>query len=1646
MINQDIYKVCLISSNRIKKEVIVFHEKVEKIFSDDELETIEKEKIKVSYSTQQIHKDDSIRTIKNKIIKELGFDVSYKELYLFCQIQENISLYEIYHKVTKFNEEPFTLEMLKQFDINLEDSVRKKIKPLYQTMLNDRSYTYDELKNIIELNDKVDISIPFGQKFKNEKDYLFPVNPFDKVKTEENKIVLLNPLENSLLLSNGKLVENTIFVCFAQEVLQYSNEIGIDEKYMIQQYYPYLYSSNIYSLSNLLENKQKLIKETKNKLNEHVWKLYETVDLFYDIYYNNKNDDNFNYYDDGIQKFHVILKTGFLDIVPLDAIFKNIHATENVPFIKYNPGLRQENILRLYTDKISKNGKKIPVLNDTTVSKLSKEIGKSEQVSLYVNYFDKSVYEFPVKIILDFLKDGNLSVKSTLTKPISSELLEKLLINALNPELEKINEFLEQTGFSIPIFESLKNTNIIVENLEYNMSLALVSLKKKNAIQLEKYRGCISVLFTLIKISNADLLSEEGAQMRFRRVDNYVELNEIDELILNERKYNDDLYHIVGLLISEFGLSEKDALNKVADFEKNRVIIDERILDNPGFSVSIKQSRDNHVHINIKNINSIEYLDILKIYFDSILRLFQLPESIKNDKISKLCNKKNETFFIEEVNRKDISLVVPVIEEKEDENQEDEIIFYDTDEGDDEQEEEDKEEEAVVDNIFDLEENKKKGEKGEQDEEDEEEEEEKGEQDEEDDDDIEFDLEEEEEKGEQDEDEDDDIEFDLEEEEDDDEDLKDMKGGDENDEYIEINVEGERLKNPNYFVERMKKYDEKIIKDFEGYSRKIEKKFIPVVITKEEKDVIDREHAGSYTNAKRSLVKDDVWYICPKYWDLKHNVSLSQSEVDELKKTNPNVVIPEGVIFPPKGSYVYDFSGRTSDFYPGFNKQNLPRCNKKDKKEKAKVNKAQEVEREEIENTDEVEVEVEVEENKTQVEVKDKKKVENNYILATDKFPVPENRWAFLPTVIQRLFNFNYKDVVEKNRPSIIKKNSSCLLTYGVENSQNKTFISCLADIYGYVNKKETPSIKEMINILSENISFDEFIRYYNGSLISVFKPKETNKNMNEIDIVYKQSNFYKSIEKYMNNNDTETMFKTAIYSYENFKEYLNNENESIIDHTYLWDVVCEPNKNLFDKEGFNLFIINTIVENNEKVELICPSGSLNDHFDKNRKTLILLKQNNIYHPIYLFKNIKRESSLKLFKMDGEQPELINQILEKLNKNLLRCSPRPSFPDEYNFDKPQKPIEIIEEVEKVGYIIKAQFINYQSKLVGFYVVDPTKKGFLLPCFPSSYIVNSKNKKEKYQVRKIESIDPKDYKTTVKFMREIYEKTNGKVKCDVLYKVFDSNTKKIVGVLTQTNQYIKVKPSNIEDDNIEVLYESEYIVAEKSIISKENSIDEKLSYIKMIEIESQFYSIFRSIIRVLMNRFENRNLKEKIIDEIKEYDKNKMDKKNLDKNFDIKQDENNRYIKNIEVLLKDIVKDIVIFVEFEDDTLDIILEITRCNSKIQNNYTQYCLSKKESGNEELIIPKYNLMNRKTDNSEYYYIRLADELLRFHRVRSFLIEPKKFLNFTDLEYRINNNEILLLESLRESYYSNLEVYNESKYINLIPFDFAEHSFDK
>ena len=53
-----------------------------------------------------------------------------------------------------------------------------------------------------------------------------------------------------------------------------------------------------------------------------------------------------------IQKFNL----------PLDVIFKLIHANEIIPLIKFNPGKKQENIYKLYSSKMSINGRVLIVV------------------------------------------------------------------------------------------------------------------------------------------------------------------------------------------------------------------------------------------------------------------------------------------------------------------------------------------------------------------------------------------------------------------------------------------------------------------------------------------------------------------------------------------------------------------------------------------------------------------------------------------------------------------------------------------------------------------------------------------------------------------------------------------------------------------------------------------------------------------------------------------------------------------------------------------------------------------------------------------------------------------------------------------------------------------------------------------------------------------------------------------------------------------------------------------------------------------------------------------------------------------------------------------------------------------------------------
>ena len=644
--DMEIFKICVLGPDNKPKKVFVFQPESEnlernKIFSEKEIELLDSYKINIQYSNQQIHTDDSIRVIKNKIIKEIS-NVSYSDLYLFSQIKEKVPLYQAYYDITNNEEQQLSNELLTQFLSNIK---------ITEKPIEKETYSYEDLLNIKELNEPINIKIPLGQRFEKERDYLMTTNPFNLTTLRETKPLF--SFENSLLFNYGKIEYNTIFVCLAEDVIQYANMNSIEEENIIKVYFPLLYTKyNVKSMDGYLEKKRFMIEDTKKNLTLDVFKLYETVDLFYNIY--NKKQSELSYLNIGIQSFTIVLTTDFVNILPLEAIFKNIHSTKNIPFIKYNPGFRRENIYRLYTEKVSKNGKKIPYLSIGEITKLSREIGKSGQISLYIRHIFETN---PVDIYFDFQKNGNLYIHAELENIITKEDLNNLLLTSLNPVVDDMNEFLEKTGYSIPRFVDLEEKSVIIDKIKYVMN---IELNKK--MDLKTYSGCIQSVFN---VEDSDIQSEKGATLKYRRVENYEYMDPIDEFITNEKNKLNEIEAIILELSREPGFDDKKASERVIKYFSEHTLINDKVIENPGFPVKMKLNKATKIlNIEVENINGVKYLDTIKVFIDSIIRIYQNPETmgITLKKVQSLCKKDIDFKNVDKPNIKTILSPVLVIQ------------------------------------------------------------------------------------------------------------------------------------------------------------------------------------------------------------------------------------------------------------------------------------------------------------------------------------------------------------------------------------------------------------------------------------------------------------------------------------------------------------------------------------------------------------------------------------------------------------------------------------------------------------------------------------------------------------------------------------------------------------------------------------------------------------------------------------------------------------------------------------------------------------------------------------------------------------------------------------------------------------------------
>ena len=920
-------------------------------------------------------------------------------------------------------------------------------------------------------------------------------------------------------------------------------------------------------------------------------------------------------------------------------------------------------------------------------------------------------------------------------------------------------------------------------------------------------------------------------------------------------------------------------------------------------------------------------------------------------------------------------------------------------------------------------------------------------------------------------------------------------------------IEGMKLHNPYIFQERLEARDPNLFLTlrqgkFDGYSRMCPSgvKRQPVILTKDELEQIsndnstalmgkfkDGEYDGPDALKYGSSPDNQFYYMCPRYWCLKSNTVVTEQQIRDGVCGGEDAIIPKNAKTVPKGKYIYQFYDNKTTHYPGFHKENTPNglcipcCyeswNKPAQTKRRAICQAQTETQEQSKTQSLAQAQsgVDVDNNeisKGPEEIPVPKEVDE-YVKGPEKFPLDNQKWGYLPFPVQKFLHELNADCQESKTNTNIKPYHTCLLRHGIQQSSTQSFIACIANALFYTetnpndeNKPlltnlfpnttlEVPTIDMMKQIIIDSITIDTFVTYQNGDLVTSF----ANETLEVNESTYYDSKLYKKIQvqsqaqapeqnNYMN--EKNNFFKKVVTSFENFKLFLKNK-ETVIDYTYLWDIICTPNSKLF-ANGINLIILeilNNDITNN--IELICPTNHYSAHiYDPKKRILILVKQTKkdavYFEPIYSY---RKEVNIKIKKTFSElEPSLsptLRAVFRKIIKPILKdkCMSLKSKSD-YKFVQPPLLDNLILDLFKKGYQIENQVLNFQGKVIGVTVVNSKKiKGFV-PCYPSS-LTTLKNKKCNkdnpngcnYDFIYMTDVIWSSYRETLDFLKEYYQYSEpldgSSGKCidgTDLCKVIEENL--VVGFLTKTNQFVQISPPvpALEvDDNIRKVTNNNFLIADIHTQTNQEVDTQRVEYIKKIELETTFYNVFRTTIRILLNDYIN-----------------------SDKRKQIQEESNNRFLlydsqlEKIITLLKELCEGYIVFATREDGfNYESIENIYACASLPKDkcnpdkNKKSVCMFTNDKCS--IILPKENLISKK-DNEMYYYEKMADELIRYNRIKTFIFQPQSYLSFEQLKYNLRENEMIILQSLlTDEFFENMIPSDINKYAKNNTFDNTE-----
>ena len=1609
------------------------------------LHELQEMKIPIQFVPVSIYIDDRIETIKCKIIAAMDRAYALEEVYLFAQKQKHLNTINIYNTLSQNGKQEISRDRLVSFLSNISD-----IGDVLESLPVKSAYDYDDLLSLQFDTGSHLVRVAVGQSFRGEKSIPFTVNPFDVTMVdrfvEQHASDLMSTQNDALLMESLPLHDNVIYVCLCPEVMAYMDENHLPLETMFKVYFPFLFHKGIVSPETYNKLIPSLTDHTSRFLDSRKYINYtSSISMFHELY----SDQSIAppYVTRGIRSLHFYMHPAYATNIPLDVIFKLLNTDITVPLAKYNPGPRSDKLYRLYAPKLASNGSKIPYLPKSTIVRLHKRLSGGKRVS----GFAQVPYQgHDIDIICNFLSNGSLLVEVDGRGAVIEESkLETILQETVNPIIYKVRYFIQQSGYDYPLFSSLYEPNIEVNNMEYAFVFNMDS-----EFSLTPFISCLSSVFH-IEPSKKELM------MRFKKVAYFNEMDSMDALIIKAYKHYRSLSEIRAHLVDSFPhMTETEAGDKIrqflSDVQTEQSIFENRklrIKANPGFPVKVQQDRySNAVSLIVSDIDSVYYLSTLPVYIAALYTLTQgtYEQSIYRIVVDKLCRGRSD---IEEakIHKKDIgqtaveALPTALIFEGRDGSKMTDILFGDYDEDDEEDEEEEKGEE--------------------EDEEDDEEDEE-----------VDLGdivigemmdepiLQEDVSPG------------DYDSESDDENEGDEIEFGEVIDDGIELGTVldepsmtggartprkliGTKLRSPNYFQKRLHDRDPELFLTtddgkYSSYSRlcmsNIRRQ--PIILTDEEKKEIDKHHRDAYTSSVRygSSPDKQFHYICPRYWCMTDGVPLTHKDVEEGKCGGKVIDFSAEEVTEDSG-YIYEFRARRQgeheaktkfipqrradeteeefaarkdmieheakdgDYYhwhaPGFTKDDshpegkcVPCCFKIPKNDESKWPSAGLKERIDRCEASSAATGEPLRETPRTISAK------TAYVMGPEKMPLPNQRWGYIPITLQKFFQFDCKQCYFPEDPKIIKPGVKCILRRGVESSQKQSFVACLANLYGTLTESPT-TIANMKEAIIQSMDLRQFAGYQNGNLVSDFATRGANVSVGS----YKKDPLYKEMD--MKDAAQKAYFHNVVNAYSNFCDFMRSDTD--IDYTYLWDIVCTPNDRLF-ATGLNLVVLEIPEDDiTANVELVCPTNAYGTtNFVRDKPTFIVFKKSDFFEPIFVY-NSSTQEQMRLFMFPyKKEPRHIRRVLRAVKRIYARkCAPLPSLTKNVYRFRSNIPVQTsLAIMRKAGYGVDTQVLNYNSKCIGLVAGKDKMRGYV-PVSPSGLLTD-------LPFQFVDSLDGvwKSYEDTVSFLRKVNADTAGAIPCRPLIKVVSEGL--VIGLLTETNQLVLVDPpeppENSAADGLKTQDELNSFIVDKTAILADAPDKERIAQVHLIRLESQFFSAFRNTVRIMLNKSAYYQVR-----------------KDIEAVLHSRQLYANK-LRNIEALLRTLVDDQVEFANYSTKMALAIPTVTNCIAGNEDTCSEspFCVTSRDTC--KLVLPSKHLVS-KANNTKGYFSKLADEFVRYGYIRNFMLKNKSYLTFQPVKYNLGPDEIMLLESqMTQEYFDNLVPLRMNRYVDHIPYD--------